>query len=201
MIRKSSQVHSDLWVTRFEGRVERESSIASASERGRRRRRKGVGRGLVEPEPSAFREHECFTKVFRHQRGELRCRLSGNSLSNKWLPFLQRTSLFRVLSYFARWKSIKSPSAMNTWLLRLIEVERRILMEYRETKIPFSGFVSFERLNEKILDLYYSIGNNSWLLIFLILVSLLENNYRITKTFIWSWFNSFANSKYIRIFV
>lgn len=115
MIRKSSRVHSDLWVTRFEGRGAGRASPLHRNgeeeeeERGLERGWKGVNlsrprseNANVSPKYSDTKE-ESSVVVFR-----------GNSLSNKWLPFLRRTSLFRALSYFARWKSIKSPSAMNT---------------------------------------------------------------------------------------
>ena len=161
MIRKSSRVHSDLWVTRFEGR-----KAARVGEQHRLRIGTGEERGLnlsrprlenatnVSPKYSDTKE-ESAVVVFR-----------ANSLSNKWLPFLQRTSLFRPLSYFARWKSIKSPSAMSAHRShsRELRLSGRILMEFNEmsrSEYPlFCFIIALEVIRGSLIffsKLFYSI--------------------------------------------
>lgn len=163
MIRKSSRVHSDLWVTRFEGRKEGRASRRAASPPHRNWEGKGVlnlsrprleNATNVSPKYSDTKE-ESSVVVFR-----------ANSLSNKWLPFLQRTSLFRPLSYFARWKSIKSPSAMSAHRShsRELRLSGRILMEFNEmsrSEYPlFCFIIALEVIRGSLIffsKLFYSI--------------------------------------------
>lgn len=173
MIRKSSRVHSDLWVTRFEGRKEGRASRRAASPPHRNWEGKGVlnlsrprleNATNVSPKYSDTKE-ESSVVVFR-----------ANSLSNKWLPFLQRTSLFRPLSYFARWKSIKSPSAMSAHRSHSLTIKRK----------NFNGIQwNVEKRISPFL-FYYSIGSNSWLVNFLLETILFDSI-------------SFANPEYAHI--